>query len=151
MNLSEKGVELIKGFEGFVAKPYLCPAKVWTIGYGTTRYPNGEKVKPTDISIDKEKATEYLKHDVKTFENGVDSYLRDDITQNQFDSVVSFAYNLGLNALKNSTLLKVINHNPNDLRIKKEFLKWVNAGGKVSGGLITRRQKEVNLYFEHLN
>lgn len=148
MKLSEKGIELIKRFEGFVSKPYLCQAKVWTVGYGTTRYPNGERVKPTDIPIDKEKATEFLKHDVKVFESGVDSFLRDDITQNQFDAIVSFAYNLGLNALKNSTLLKVINSNPNDLRIKKEFLKWVNAGGKVSGGLIKRRQDEVSFYFQ---
>ena len=70
-----------------------------------------------------------------------------DSLQNQFDALVSFAYNLGNGALKGSTLLKKVNANPNDIAIKKEFLKWVNAGGKRLQGLVNRRTEEANLYF----
>jgi len=145
--IDQKGIELITQFEGLKLSPYLCPANVPTIGYGTTRYYNGVKVSMSDLPITKEKAIEYLMHDVFTFELAVDAMATDTVTQNQFNALVSFAYNLGPNALKNSTLLKKVNRNPNDLTIKAEFMKWVNAGGKKLAGLVRRREAESKLYF----
>ncbi len=92
-------------------------------------------------------AIELLKHMLVSFEKYVDSYCRDDINQNQFDALVSFAYNLGPANLKNSTLLKKVNANPNDPTIKDEFLKWNKAAGKPLKGLTKRRESEANLYF----
>lgn len=148
--VSQKGIDLIKSFEGFSAKPYKCPADVWTIGYGTTIYPNGERVKITDKNITKEEGEGLLKHDLSVFEKQVDAITRDDINQSQFDALVSFAYNLGSTNLRKSTLLKYVNLNPNDKRIAKEFSKWVYAGGKKLNGLIRRRNAESELYFNTL-
>ena len=144
--ISDAGLNFIANHEGLVLNAYLCPAKVPTIGYGTTRYPNSSKVQLGD-KITKDDALELLKFDVWKFELSVDTMTTDKVNQNQFDALVSFAYNLGSDALKKSTLLKVVNDNPNDLRIKKEFQKWIYAGGKKMGGLIKRRQDESNLYF----
>jgi lysozyme len=83
-----------------------------------------------------------------SFEQYVDSYCRDDINQNQFDALVSFAYNLGPGNLKSSTLLKKVNANPEDESIRLEFMKWVKAGGKTLKGLVRRREAEANLYFK---
>ena len=144
---SLKGVELIKKYEGFRSKPYKCEAGVATIGYGATYYPNGQKVKLTDPAIDEKHASLLLEAMLNPYEKAVDSYCRDDINQNQFDALVSFAYNLGNSALKSSTLLKKANANPNDKTIRNEFLKWRFAGGKELKGLINRRKDESELYF----
>ena len=101
-----KGIELIKSFEGFRSKPYKCPAGVPTIGYGATFYPNGKKVTMADTPITEEMGTELLLSMLGSFERYVDSYCVDTITQNQFDALVSFVYNLGPANLKSSTLLK---------------------------------------------
>ena len=147
--ISQKGLELIKRFEGLRLKPYLCAANVPTIGYGNTFYEDGKKVKLTDPMITEERATELLLHSIKSFEKWVDSYCRDDINQNQFDALVSFAFNLGPNNLKNSTLLKKVNSNPQDVEIRKEFMKWTKGGGRVLKGLVTRRTAEADLYFSN--
>lgn len=144
---SQKGLDLIKRFEGLELKPYKCPAGIPTIGYGNTYYPSGSKVKLTDPAITKEKAEELLKFLLGSYEKSVDSFCRDDISQNQFDALVSFAYNCGVNSLKSSTLLKKVNANPNDPTIKAEFLKWNKASGRVLTGLTKRRQAEADLYF----
>ena len=144
---SLKGVELIKKYEGFRSKPYKCEAGVATIGYGATYYPNGQKVKLTDPAIDEKHASILLEAMLNPYEKAVDSYCRDDINQNQFDALVSFAYNLGNSALKSSTLLKKANANPNDKTIRNEFLKWVNSDGKRLKGLVIRRTDEADLYF----
>ena len=144
---SQKGLDLIKRFEGLELKPYKCPAGIPTIGYGNTYYPSGSKVKLTDPAITKEKAEELLKFLLGSYEKSVDSFCRDDISQNQFDALVSFAYNCGVNNLKSSTLLKKVNANPNDQTIKAEFLKWNKASGRVLAGLTKRRQAEADLYF----
>lgn len=144
---SQKGLDLIKRFEGLELKPYKCPAGIPTIGYGNTYYPSGSKVKLTDPAITKEKAEELLKFLLGSYEKSVNSFCRDDISQNQFDALVSFAYNCGVNSLKSSTLLKKVNANPNDPTIKAEFLKWNKASGRVLAGLTKRRQAEADLYF----
>jgi lysozyme len=138
---------MIKSFEGFRGTPYKCPAGIPTIGYGATFYPNGKKVTMSDAAITEEQATELLAHMLVSFEKYVDSYCIDSITQNEFDALVSFAYNLGPANLKASTLLKKVNANPNDESIRLEFMKWVKAGGKTLKGLVRRREAEANLYF----
>jgi len=143
----QKGLKLIKEFEGFRSKPYLCSANVPTIGYGATYYPSGKKVTLNDQPITEEYAVQLLSTMLDTFEKAVDSFCRDDINQDQFDALVSFAYNLGNGSLKSSTLLKKVNANPNDPTIRDEFMKWVNAGGKKLPGLVRRRQAEADLYF----
>jgi lysozyme len=145
--ISDKGIELIKRFEGLSLKPYLCPANVPTIGYGNTFYKNGKKVTLNDKPITEQKAVEMLKQSLEKFEQYVDSYTTDSITQNQFDALVSFCYNLGPANLKSSTLLKKVNANPNDETIKDEFLKWTKAGGRKLAGLVKRREAEAALYF----
>lgn len=147
MKTSQKGIDLIINFEGMCLKPYLCPAKIPTIGVGATFYPDGRKVTMADKAITKDEAIELLKATLAIFERQVDSFTTDAVTQHQFDALVSFAYNLGSNALKNSTLIKKVNANPNDPTIKREFMKWVNAGGKRLAGLVRRREAEATLYF----
>ena len=142
------GIELIKKFEGFMSKPYKCPAGIPTIGYGATFYPNGTKVTMSDKSITIQEGTALLASMLTTFEQYVDSYCIDSINQNQFDALVSFCYNLGPNNLKSSTLLKKVNLNPKDQSIRAEFMKWNKAGGRVLKGLTTRRTAEADLYFK---
>lgn len=144
---SQKGLDLIKRFEGLKLKPYQCPAGIPTIGYGNTYYPSGAKVKLTDPAITKEKAEELLKFLLTSYEKGVDSFCRDDINQNQFDALTSFAYNVGVGNLQKSTLIKKVNKNPSDPTIRAEFMKWNKGGGKVLLGLTRRRQAEADLYF----
>lgn len=145
--IGENGIKLIKSFEGFSAKPYKCPAGVPTIGYGATYYTNGKKVTMNDGMITEQKGVDLLISMLDTYEKGVDSYCIDTITQNQFDALVSFAYNVGLGNLKSSTLLKKVNANPNDPTIANEFAKWNKGGGKVLAGLTKRRKAESDLYF----
>ena len=143
---SAKGLNLIKQFEGFLAKPYKCPAGIPTIGYGATYYPNGLKVSMTDKAITEGQASTMLMNMLRTYEKSVDSFCRDDINQNQFDALVAFAYNVGVNALKGSTLLKKVNNNPQDVTIRNEFLKWNKANGRALNGLTNRRIAEADLY-----
>ena len=144
--ISAKGLSLIKQFEGFLAKPYKCPANIPTIGYGATYYPSGLKVSMTDKAITEGQASTMLMNILRTYEKSVDSFCRDDINQNQFDALVAFAYNVGVNALKGSTLLKKVNNNPQDVTIRNEFLKWNKANGRALNGLTNRRIAEADLY-----
>ena len=147
MRLDSKGYELIKTFEGLSLKPYLCSAKVPTIGYGNTFYTNGVKVTMSDAPITQEKANEMLKVIADSFALKVSKITPSGLTQNQFNALVSFAFNLGVQALTNSTLLRLVKINPNDGNIAKEFLRWNKAGGKVIDGLTKRRIKESSVYF----
>lgn len=145
--ISSKGLDLIKKYEGFRSKPYKCPAGIPTIGYGSTYYKDGTKVKLTDPQITEDRATKLLVALLVSFEKAVDSYMRDDINQNQFDALCVFAYNVGTNALRNSTLCKKVNKNPNDPTIRQEFMKWDKANGQKMLGLTKRRTDEYELYF----
>lgn len=144
MKPSEACYKLIASFEGKRLKAYQDSVGVWTIGYGTTFYPDGSKVKQGD-SITEEKADFLLKWQVLEKSAGVAKLV--DVSQNKFDALVSFAYNLGLGALKKSTLLKKVLVNPNDPSIEAEFLKWNKANGIVLNGLTKRRQAEADLFF----
>jgi lysozyme len=147
MKLDENGYKLIMEFEGLSLVPYLCAAKVPTIGYGSTFYPSLKKVTLQDPPINLASAKWMLKETANVFGTQVNLLVKTKLTQNQFNALVSFAFNLGSQALGKSTLLKKVNLNPNDPTIRNEFLKWNKSGGKELLGLTKRRTKEANLYF----
>ena len=107
-NVSTAGINLICSFEGLKLKAYDDGVGVWTIGFGTTIYPNGIKVKKGDTCTEAQ-AKAYMAHDLKKFESAVNSAVTVSINQNQFDALVSLAYNIGKGAFEKSTLLKILN------------------------------------------
>ncbi len=146
MTIGKNGLDLIKSFEGFSSVPYRCPAGVPTIGYGTTYYEGGRHVTMNDKPISKERATEILKHQIDdVYGSSVNRYVTRYMTQNQFDAMASFAYNLGSGALKSSTLLRKVNK-LKDEEAALQFLRWDKAGGKKLAGLTRRRKAESKLY-----
>jgi lysozyme len=164
MTISKNCIDIVKHYERFYANPYLCPGNHATIGYGTTVYENGKIVRLTDPAITEPEAIELLMHDLKQSEKDVNFLLKVQVTQGQFDALVSFAYNVGSDidkddiaeGLGDSTLLKYINRNimQTDTAWKRiitiEFCKWIYAGGKKQGGLIARRQSEALLFCDNL-
>ncbi len=148
MKISENGIKLIKYFEGFCPKPYKCPAGIPTIGYGATFYLDGSKVKMTDKPISEADATVLLAKMVVQFENQVNSFLSAKVNQNQYDALISLSYNIGWNALRKSTLIKLINSNANSEIIELAWMKWVHGGGRKLPGLVRRRKAEIELYFK---
>ena len=150
MDISYKGINLITSFEGFRNKPYLDVIGKCTIGYGTTIYPNGVKVSMNDKPITLDQAKEYLNHDLQKFIKGVNELTgTTKLNQNQFDALVSFAYNCGLGNLKASTLLKLVKAMPTSEAIFNQFLRWNKAGGKEISGLTRRRKAEAELYYSN--
>lgn len=147
MRTAQNGIELIKSFEGFRSNPYLDVVGVPTIGYGFTYYPNGHLVRMNDKPITEKEAETILKEIVKVYEKGVNLTIKASLTQNQFDALVSFSFNLGNGALSSSTLAKRINVNPNDPDIRNQFMRWVKAGNRELPGLVRRRKAEADLYF----
>ena len=144
--ISEIGLKLIAQFEGCYLQAYLCPANVWTIGIGTTVYPSNTKVKKGDTCT-LDQAHEYLAHDLKSFEKTVNDVVKVDLTQNQFDALVSLTYNIGSAAFKNSTLLKKLNAK-DYAGAADQFLVWNRGGGKVLNGLVRRREAERALFIK---
>lgn len=147
MKLNKEGADLIKSFEGCKLKAYQCSAMKWTIGYGNTYYEDGKPVMQGHV-ITQEKAEQLFELIATDFASKVKKLVLTSITPNQFGALVSFAYNCGIVNLQKSTLLKKVNANPNDPRIKDEFLKWNKASGKVLAGLTRRREAESNLYYK---
>jgi lysozyme len=144
--VGKAGLDLIKSFEGLYLKAYLCPANVPTIGYGSITWPDGKKIE-LGQQVDLQTAEKLLMWEVNKKAVEV-AKMAPGLNQNQFDSLVSFAYNLGTGALKSSTLLKKVKANPNDPTIRDEFNKWNRGGGKVLKGLVRRRKAEADLYFK---
>jgi lysozyme len=138
---------LIKIFEGFHAEPYLCPAGIPTIGYGTTIYPNGQKVRLTDPPVTIELASCYLGYDVLRIVRGLDRYI---LPPNRLEALTSFIYNVGTGAFARSTLKRKLDADPNDPTIADEFLRWdkatVNGKKVVLRGLTRRREAERALW-----
>ena len=144
MKISQTGINLIKQFEGCYLTAYLCPAKVWTIGYGTTGTVDGKAI-GKGMKITKQKAEQLLRKDLEQFEKAVSAAVKVPINQNQFDALVSFSYNCGAGALRKSTLLRKLNQK--DYKgAAEEFLKWNKGGGKVLAGLTRRREAERKLF-----
>ena len=143
MITSQEGIDLIKNFEGCRLKAYKCPAGIWTIGYGHT-----SGVKEGQV-ITLEQAEQFLRQDLKRFETSVRNLVIVPIKQNQFDALVSFAYNLGATALSTSTLLKKLNNSDYNCAAL-EFDRWVYANGNKLNGLIRRRAAEKELFTKNL-
>lgn len=139
MKTSQKGIDLIKKFEGCRLEAYRCPAGVWTIGYGHTK---GVK---DGMKISQAQAEEFLREDLRIFEKAVESCVKAPLSQNQFDALVSFCYNCGAEALRTSTLLKLLNEGKY-FEAGEQFLRWNKAGGKVLVGLTRRREEEKTLF-----
>jgi lysozyme len=139
MQTSNEGIELIKDLEGLRLTAYDCPAGVCTIGYGHTRGVY------SGMKITEEEAEKFLREDIKEAEQAIEKLVEIELTQNQYDALVSFIYNVGTNAFKNSTLLKKINNNQLST-VPYEFNRWVRSGGKFNRGLQNRRNREVALF-----
>jgi lysozyme len=157
--INDKGLKIVKDFEGVSLTPYLCPANVYTIGIGTTVYPNGTKVKKEDPPITLDQALIYLKHDLKYFCDRVDSFCQKNsiyLGDNKFSAIVSFCYNVGLGPLttKGKLMHDGLITNDED-KIKKAFLAYTKVTKIQKGvakkielpGLVKRRKAEMELFF----
>lgn len=139
MFTSQKGIDLIKKYEGCKLGAYLCPAGVPTIGYGHTK---GVKI---GMTITQSQAEAFLKADIKPLE-GVLNKMGINYTQGQFDALSDFIFNLGVGNFNSSTLKKKILAKANDVEITDQIVRWTNVGGKPSLGLKRRRVEEANLF-----
>ena len=143
MTTSQRGIALIKQFEGLKLNAYLCSANMPTIGYGNTYYPNGVKVKLGD-KISQEQAEELLKDILKKFEAIVNRKLKVKVSQNQFDALVSHTYNTG----GSDTLFRLINNGANEQDIRSWIeTRYITANGVKLNGLVRRRKAESDLFF----
>lgn len=144
--INKAGLAIVKDSEGLVLKAYSDPGsggEPWTIGRGTTIYPDGRKVRAGDV-ITEAQADEYLRHDLAKFEAWIAANCSP-ATDNQFSALVSFAYNVGTGALKDSTLRR--KHLEGDYAgAAGEFGRWNKASGKILAGLTKRRAREAQLY-----
>lgn len=146
MIVSKKGLDLIKEFESFKSKPYLCPSGVPTIGYGSTYYPDGKKVTLQDKEITEEKAFEILEYIAnKDFGSNINKVVKVPLNQNQFDALVSFAYNIGNGNFNSSTLLRWLNQG-NYKEASMQLLRWNKSKGIALSGLTKRRKAEKELF-----
>lgn len=143
---SKNCIDLIKEFESLRLTAYADPGPSGlpiTIGYGSTMYQNGQKIKLGDV-ITEDKAVELLNWEVTQKADAL-KYLK--VNQNQFDAIVTFVYNVGIGAFETSTLKKLIIKDPSNPLIRDQFERWNKSGGKILNGLTRRRKAEADLYF----
>lgn len=136
---SEKALEIIREFEGLRLESYKCPAGEWTIGYGET-----EGVVP-NMTISREFAEKLLRERVESLSEEVFSLLKAEVPQHVFDVLISFSYNCGINALRRSTLLRLLNSGDRD-GAALQFRRWIFSNGKILPGLVNRRAREERLF-----
>jgi len=142
VKLSRTGLELIKKFEGLRLTSYICPAGVWTIGYGHT----GPDVY-SGLKISEDRAEQLLWQDIESFEQCINSFVNVKLNQNEYDALVSFTYNIGTTAFVNSTLLRLLNEGTDRKVVAEEFKRWVKGGdGEAIPGLVRRREEEKRLF-----
>lgn len=144
MKTSPAGIALIQQFEGRRLEAYKCPAGVWTIGYGHTSAAGKPDVKPGMV-ITRQEANDILVRDLVRYEDAVDRLVKVPLTQNQFDALVSFTFNVGEAALAKSTLLKRLNADDYDA-VPAELMKWTKGGGRELPGLVRRRRAEAAMW-----
>ena len=145
MNL-EIAEDLCRGFEGLFLKPYLCPAGIPTIGFGTTRYPNGKRVTLQDAEISEIQALSFLRWELEQTAAGVLRFCPVLATdEKKFNAIVDFAFNMGLGRLQTSTLRRKINEEDWPAA-QEQLMKWVYGGGKKLRGLVRRREAECKLF-----
>lgn len=145
MRASENCLAIIKEFEGFKARPYRCPAGVWTIGYGSTWYPDGRAVGQFDDAITEDEAGALVLATLGQYERAVSEAVTVPLEQHEFDALVDFTYNCGVGNFRGSTLLRKLNAGDRE-GAAAEFGKWVRGGGKVLPGLVRRRKAEADLF-----
>ncbi|HEU0184897.1 MAG TPA: lysozyme [Blastocatellia bacterium] len=143
LRISPKGLDLIKRFEGLRLEVYLDTVGIKTAGYGTTGHGVAEMT--VGAPITQAQADAWIAEDARAFESAVNAFVKVPLNQNQFDALVSFVYNLGANALKSSTLLRLLNVGAAEAAAE-EFLKWTKAGGRRLPGLVKRRSAERELF-----
>lgn len=139
MKTSSNGIDLIKHYEGCETEAYLCPANVWTIGYGHIK-----GVKEGDV-ITEQQAHDMLVEELNEYEEYVNTKVMVDLNQDQFDALVSWVYNLGSGNFTSSTLLKVLNSG-DYAGVPEQILRWNKANGQVLEGLSRRRESEAELF-----
>ena len=144
MQTSDKGISMIKQFEGCKLTAYQDSVGVWTIGYGWTQPVDGKPIR-AGMTIKQETAERLLKTGLVSYESDVSRLVKVGLTQGQFDALVSFTYNLGARSLSTSTLLRKFNAG-DYAGAADEFLRWNKAGGKVLNGLTRRREAERDLF-----
>ena len=141
----KEGVDLVVSFEGYSSTPYRCAAGVWTIGFGTTRYPDGRRVTGDDPECTREQAEAWLHHELEKCERAVIKYCKPYLNGMQRAALSSFVYNLGSGAFKASTLRRRINSNDWE-DVPFQLSRWNKAGGRVLRGLSRRRTAEAELW-----
>jgi lysozyme len=146
MKIGDAGIGVIKEFEGFKKAPYLCSAGVPTIGFGSTMYADGRKVKLCDAPISEAAALDLFHTTLNKYEQTVNKAVTVPLTQNQFDACVSLCYNIGQGNFASSTLVKELNSGVPIEKTSEQFLRWNKAMGKVSAGLSRRRKAEQELF-----
>lgn len=147
MRMSDKGLAILKHYEGCELEAYKCPAGIWTIGYGNTFFPDGKPVRQGD-KVTKAEAEAMLPAILRTFEISVHNHMVVPVKQHEFDAMVSLAYNIGIGAFENSTLLRKFKAQAPSSEVAEQFHRWNKGGGKVLNGLVKRRAAEAYLY-EH--
>ena len=141
-----KGIAIIRKYEGLRLQAYICPSGLATIGFGATFFENGTRVQLGD-KISRDRADQLLFFQVKLFAEEVRRTVKSNINENQLGALVSFCFNVGGAAFAKSTLARKVNANPSDSTIRNEFMRWTRGGGKVLPGLVKRREEEANLYY----
>lgn len=139
MQISESGLEFIKQAEGCRLEAYLDSVGVPTLGYGHTH-----GVKASDTCT-QEQADAWLLEDLQSVYTDIADYVEVALTQGQYDALCSFVFNLGGSALRNSTLLRLLNAGDYE-GAQKQFSRWVHAGGQVLAGLVKRREGEAEMF-----
>ncbi|ENX22427.1 hypothetical protein F892_01669 [Acinetobacter vivianii] len=145
-SISKAGINLITSFEDLKLDAYDDGTGTWTIGFGTTIYPDGIRVQQGDHCTI-EQAKFFFQHDLRHFQKAVNKAVLVTLSQNQFDALVSLSYNIGQNAFKNSTLLKYLNAGDYQAAAD-QFLVWNKGGGQILKGLVRRREVERTLFLK---
>lgn len=144
-HINQESIDLIKSFEGLYLDAYKCSAGVWTIGYGHTGLTHKDGTVSKGRSISEAEAQSLLRHDMEYFEKVVTRLVDVEINDDQFGSLVSFAFNCGEGNLKSSTLLKRVN-SKDWSDVPTQFLRWNKAAGRTLNGLTRRRASESRLW-----
>ena len=144
-HINERGIKMVKSFEGIALKPYLCPANVWTVGYGATVGSDGGPIDPDMEPISEIEAEALLVRDLENSEGWISRLIKTALTENQFSALTSFTFNVGCGALQRSTLRMKLDRGEY-LGAADEFPKWRRAGGRILAGLVRRRAAEQALF-----
>ena len=144
-HINERGIQIVKSFEGISTKPYLCPASVWTVGYGATVGSDGRPIDPDMEAISATEAEALLVRDLESSQGWVSRLIKTALTENQYSALTSFTFNVGAGALQRSTLRMKLNREEFQ-NAADEFPKWRMAGGRILAGLVRRRAAEQALF-----